>query len=141
MFESGDVRILSTLGRAELIALWRRSIKSPPPHWKSTDLFRRALAFELQSAVSNTKLSVAAKRKLARLAASDRANSKTRTSTLTLQPGSMLVRDWRGERFEVRVLAGGFEWRGDTFSNLSSVARAITGVRRSGPAFFGLKRS
>jgi hypothetical protein len=37
------------------------------------------------------------------------------------------------------VLADGFAWNGKTYESLSRVARAITGTRWSGPAFFGLK--
>jgi hypothetical protein len=34
---------------------------------------------------------------------------------------------------------GAVEWNGKTWRSLSEVARAITGTRWSGPAFFGLK--
>lgn len=31
------------------------------------------------------------------------------------------------------------EWKGRRYASLSAVARAITGTRRNGPAFFGLR--
>jgi hypothetical protein len=37
------------------------------------------------------------------------------------------------------VTGTGYIWRGRTFGSLSSVAKAITGVNRNGPAFFGLR--
>jgi len=37
------------------------------------------------------------------------------------------------------VLADGYEWEGRPYRSLSAVARAITGSRRNGPAFFGLR--
>jgi hypothetical protein len=37
------------------------------------------------------------------------------------------------------ALENGFAWNGTTYRSLSQVARAITGTRWSGPAFFGLK--
>lgn len=54
-------------------------------------------------------------------------------------PGSRLVRDWRGERYEVHVTENGYLWRGRTFGSLSAVATAITGVSQNGPRFFGLR--
>jgi hypothetical protein len=41
---------------------------------------------------------------------------------------------------EVLVLDKGFLWRSETYPSLSAVARAITGARWNGWAFFGLKR-
>jgi len=34
----------------------------------------------------------------------------------------------------------GYEYNGQTYRSLSVIARAITGTRWSGPAFFGIKR-
>jgi len=41
----------------------------------------------------------------------------------------------------VLVLDQGFEYAGRTYKSLSEIARAITGTRWSGPAFFGLTRT
>lgn len=54
-------------------------------------------------------------------------------------PGTLLRRDWGGERHEVRVLERGFEYRGLPYRSLSAIARQITGTSWSGPAFFGLR--
>lgn len=54
-------------------------------------------------------------------------------------PGTRLIRDWQGERYEVCVTERGYLWRGHTYGSLSGVARAITGVSRNGPKFFGLR--
>ena len=54
-------------------------------------------------------------------------------------PGTMLIREWDGERHEVTALQKGFEYRGIPFRSLSAVARKITGTRWSGPLFFGLR--
>jgi hypothetical protein len=39
----------------------------------------------------------------------------------------------------VRVLEQGVEWNGQHYTSLTAVAQAITGMRWSGPVFFGLK--
>ena len=54
--------------------------------------------------------------------------------------GSRLFREWHGETHEVLVFDKGFAWRGETYSSLSAIARAITGAHWNGWAFFGLKR-
>jgi hypothetical protein len=41
---------------------------------------------------------------------------------------------------EVTVLDEGFEYAGENYRSLSEIAKAITGTKWSGPAFFGLKR-
>ena len=54
-------------------------------------------------------------------------------------PGTMLIREWDGERHEVTALQKGFEYRGIPYRSLSAIARKITGTRWSGPLFFGLR--
>jgi len=54
-------------------------------------------------------------------------------------PGTRILRDWQGERHEVHVTEQGYLWRGKTFGSLSGVAKAMTGVSRNGPKFFGLR--
>ena len=56
-----------------------------------------------------------------------------------LKPGTVLVRDYQGQRHTVMVGREGFEWQGTTYASLSAIARAITGTSWSGPRFFALK--
>jgi hypothetical protein len=56
-----------------------------------------------------------------------------------LNPGSLLVRQWRGKVERVMVLDKGFAWNGETFGSLSQVAKAITGTSWNGHRFFGLR--
>ncbi|HEY6601288.1 MAG TPA: DUF2924 domain-containing protein [Xanthobacteraceae bacterium] len=57
-----------------------------------------------------------------------------------LKPGTVLVRDYQGQRHTVTVAADGFNWQGMTYASLSAIARAITGTAWSGPRFFALAR-
>jgi hypothetical protein len=51
------------------------------------------------------------------------------------------VREWKGHLHTVTIDAEQqVHWNGRQWNSLSEVARAITGTRWSGPAFFGLKR-
>lgn len=55
-------------------------------------------------------------------------------------PGTVLTRDYKGEKVRVTVLAEGFEYQGDVYKSLTAVARAVTGSHWSGHRFFGLKQ-
>jgi hypothetical protein len=57
-----------------------------------------------------------------------------------LKPGTVLVRDYQGQRHTVTVAPTGFDWQGTTYPSLSAIARAITGTAWSGPRFFALAR-
>jgi hypothetical protein len=66
--------------------------------------------------------------------------ARSKPKRTRLSKGSKLFREWHGEMHEVFVLDKGFAWRGETYSSLSAIARAITGAHWNGWAFFGLKR-
>ena len=100
----------------------------------SPKLLRLALAWELQARAYGCH-----SRETTR-----RLDLLSTQSLKTARPclGVELVREWRGKVHVVTIGAdqvircGGREWR-----SLSEVARAITGTRWSGPAFFGLKKA
>jgi hypothetical protein len=55
-----------------------------------------------------------------------------------LKPGTVLLRDYQGQRHTVTVAPEGFDWQGTRYPSLSAIARAITGTAWSGPRFFAL---
>jgi hypothetical protein len=61
------------------------------------------------------------------------------TPQTSLSPGTELIRSYRGQTYTVLVREDGFEWNGTRYGSLSEIATLITGSRRSGPKFFGLK--
>ncbi|MGF7175276.1 DUF2924 domain-containing protein [Azospirillum doebereinerae] len=129
---------LPTLSLDELRREWKHHLHSPPPAGRSRELLRGLIAWKLQDAAFGG-LSPDAKRRLVRLADSlERRPGHSPPPKPTLRPGTVLTREWRGVLHQVRVTADGFEHLGTRFASLSEVARAITGTRWSGPAFFGL---
>jgi hypothetical protein len=92
-----------------------------------------ALAWELQAKVHGG-LSRRTQQRLAQM-------WQAKTMTREVQPGMRLVREWNGNVHIVQVGEDGvIRWSGKAWNSLSEVARAITGTRWSGPAFFGLKQ-
>lgn len=122
---------LDNLSIAELRARWIRLTGRVVPRL-GTAMLHLALAYEIQVRALGG-LPRAAQQRLAQLAAA-------KTVTRSIAPGMRLVREWNGTAHIVTVGEGGaIEWNGKTWRSLSEVARAITGTRWSGPAFFGLK--
>lgn len=54
-------------------------------------------------------------------------------------PGSLLTRDYKGRRLNVRVLPEGFEFEGEVYRSLSAIAKVVTGTHWNGWLFFGIK--
>lgn len=52
--------------------------------------------------------------------------------------GAIVTKEYEGTRHDVQVLDDGFEYEGQRFKSLSSVARKITGTNWNGFTFFGL---
>ena len=53
--------------------------------------------------------------------------------------GTSLIRVFRGQRYDVKVGDGFFEYAGKHHQTLSAVAQEITGKKTNGWVFFGLK--
>lgn len=127
-----DLAALVTMSPAQLRERWAEVSKKPLPRL-SPAMLRLAIAYELQAKVLGG-LSRAAQQRLDQAAAA-------KTQTRSASPGMRLVREWQGKVHIVTIGENGeVEWNGQTWRSLSEVARAITGTRWSGPAFFGLKQ-
>jgi len=126
-----EIARLEMLSSAELRERWRSLTRAPVPR-VSPALLRLALGWETQAKMLGGH-SRATTRRLAQLAL-----AKTKTSPA--RPGMRLARAWGGKVHVVVVGEDGvIRWDDKEWRSLSEVARAITGTRWSGPAFFGLK--
>jgi hypothetical protein len=55
-------------------------------------------------------------------------------------PGSLLMKEHKGETHVVKVLDGGFEYQGRLYRSLSAIAQKITGTKWNGFLFFSLAK-
>jgi len=140
----GRIEALAGLPIGGLRQTWSESWGTPPPKGARRRLLMLGIAWKWQAAVHGG-LPKPLQRRLAALEAGflrggavDVAGLERATSP-RLMPGTRLVRVWKGERQEVQVTETGYLWRGESWASLSAVAREITGCRRNGPAFFGLR--
>ncbi|WP_310469053.1 DUF2924 domain-containing protein [Sphingomonas sp.] len=129
---------LPSMSPAQLRALWRECWRRPAPEI-GTDLLRRGIAWKLQSRVHGD-LPNGIGRTIDSSAERLRRGEELTGRSPSLRAGSRLVREWRGKTHQVIVLDDGFEHEGRRYSSLTQIASAITGVRWSGPVFFGVKK-
>ena len=126
---------MRSLGVDSLRTLWRTTFRSSPPPAFSKDLIARFLCWHIQEQAFGGLDSKTAKH-LRGLARGGRSQADR---PRRLKPGTVLLREYQGERHTVTVVAKGYVWREATYASLSSIARAITGTAWNGPRFFGLR--
>ena len=138
-----DVEIahLRELDIGALRTRWRNLFRrTPPPHLPRHLLFR-VLAYRLQ-AEHLGDLDAGSQRLLDDTGSPEDVGKRAverKPMTTDIPPGTILAREWNGRMQRVAVLADGFAWNGNTYSSLSKVAQAITGIRWNGPRFFALR--
>jgi len=157
--EQGDFEAIKGLSVAELRRLWqeragRQSKGQEPPcvrtllvrdlAWWAQQGGRRGLDSETQSLL-NAVVRQAGDRALEPKEGRASGKRKSKTKKPQLQAGVTLVRKWRGKTYKVRVIKDGkgrkrYEFAGEEYRSLTTIAQEITGAHWSGPRFFGLNR-
>lgn len=136
-----QIEHLIALDATELRELWPKKFGRLAPPRMQRETLARILAYDVQVRALGG-LSKSAAKILEQVAAEEfgeLGDKKPSANSHQLTPGMRLVREWHGDTHEVCVTENGFEWRGTSYRSLSAVARAITGTRWNGPAFFGLR--
>jgi hypothetical protein len=130
---------LAVMAIAQLRARYREVFRTDPPKAFGPDLLRRSIAHRIQERAYGG-LSRSAQRLLDQMmkAYAAKPNGKI-VLPRRIKAGSVLVREWKGKSHRVMVLADGFAYDGETYTNLSEIAGLITGTRWNGPRFFGLR--
>lgn len=132
---SAEVESLAGLNIEALRERWRACFGAPP-RLRSGDILRRCLAERIQAEAYGEVPGLAAK--LAQLARNYGRSGKATAPRAALRPGTILLREHAGVTHKVEVTVEGYRWQGQHYRSLSRIAREITGVQWSGPAFFGL---
>jgi len=133
-----QINDLQRMSLSELRKKWAGLFGSDPGKITKQYLIRR-LAYRVQE-LSCGGLSQATRGKLQCWAESPEKMAKKPVREKTdLQPGTRLLRDWHGERYEVIVQDDGFLFQDKKYRSLSAIARTITGRHCGGRRFFGLQ--
>lgn len=137
-----ELAALASADIHELRVRWRRLFRTKAPEHLSRTLLVRILSYRLQAEVYGD-LDRESLRFLDRIARQLAAGSDKPvppvTETLSLKPGTVLIREYDGVLHQAMVTGDGYSWNGRSYRSLSEVARAITGTRWNGPRFFGLR--
>jgi hypothetical protein len=122
---------ISVLDKSDLQERWVQLTEKPLPK-VSLAMLRLAVAYELQTQL----LGGLPKKERHRI----EGTGTERAAMQEVRPGMRLAREYGGTIHVVTIdEQGEVCWNGKTWRSLSEVARAITGTRWSGPAFFGLR--
>ena len=127
-----EIDRLRSLGLDELRTLWRATFRSPPPLAFAKDLIARFLCCHIQEQAVG-ELDPDTAKHLDGLIRGDKARADR---PRRLKPGTVLVREYQGDRHTVTVVPNGDVWHETTYASLSVIARAITGTAWNGPRFF-----
>jgi len=127
-----EIDRIRSLGLDDLRILWRTTFRSSPPKGFTKDLVARFICWHIQEQAFGG-LDPQTAKVLDGLAQNDKPPDRR------LKAGTVLVREYQGERHTVTVVPGGYVWRESTYATLSTIARAITGTAWNGPRFFGLR--
>jgi DUF2924 family protein len=127
---------LAVLDRPTLAKRWEAAFEVPAPRGCQATLLRHALAWhvQMQAVTKGRKGGSGGSRNAAQT-----LKQASSSSTVTLSPGTRLLREWQGQTHHVTVVERGFEYEGKVWRSLSGIARSITGTPWSGPVFFGLR--
>ncbi len=137
---------LERLSHVSLKRRWRVLFGSEPPAY-GRQFLRRRLAYRIQE-LAFGGLSEGVRTQMEALVPSvesqedQSAPPRTKhgkTKPGLAPPGTRLIREFHGKRYEVVVAERGFEFKGRRYRSLSAIAREITGTQWNGPAFFGLR--
>jgi len=139
-----EIAHLRGLDLKGLRARWQSVFQRPPPDHLPRHLLFATIAYRIQADLLGD-LDQETRHVL------DRTDAKNTGVTMSsrlvsfdqkrteLTPGTVLVREWDRRSQRVMVMPDGFAWNGQTYDSLSKVAFAITGTKRNGPRFFGLR--
>ncbi|QWP77525.1 DUF2924 domain-containing protein [Lysobacter sp. K5869] len=131
---------LRNMTMRELKAQWSELFENAPPVDQRRFLERR-IAYRLQELAWSKHHAAELDANRARIdLLVDKGKLPPRVRNGKPMPGSVLIRHFGGQDHVVTVRADGdFDYRGQSFSSLSALAKHITGTPWSGPVFFGLR--
>lgn len=145
---TGQIDHLKMATITELVERYKQLFGQKPPLWTKVVLIRQ-LAHKLQEQTLGG-ISPAAKTRIQeliriydpihRVVIKSNAGKTDAGRDIRLPvPGSFIVKTYKGKRIEVKVLEKGFEYNNSVYTNLSAVAKTITGAHWNGFVFFGVK--
>ena len=126
---------LDSADRGQLMARFEAVFGCKPPTRASLALMRQNLAWAIQAKAESIAPRTHRDQLMRKLG---RHLTGKKAVATQYRAGTRLVREWRGQLYEVTIQEDGYEWNGRLYPNLTRIATEITGTKWSGPRFFGL---
>lgn len=137
---AAQIARLPEMPMAEIRALWQKLVGGDTPTHNRQFLERR-IAYRLQELEFrkvDANLLDRNQRRIESLVETGKV--KKRDRDYRPAAGTVLVREYKGVEYRAIATADGqYDFQGRMYPSLSMIAREITGMRWSGPLFFGLK--
>jgi len=126
--------------REELAKEWEHFFGTTPPTRCGMNILRGNVSYQFQSQFHGA-LSYATKEKLRNLYNQFKKDPKYQPTgkTTLLRAGTKLIREYKGQVYEVTALEKGYSFQGKKYRSLSQIANKITGSKWNGKLFFGIK--
>lgn len=139
---TGLIHQLEEADAATLRRLWAKSMVTNPPETFTARLMRMALGWDSQATAEGRETTKVRQswNQIIKRRRSGTSNSPAKTPPNPIaSDGTRILKNWGGATHEVLVTESGATWNGESYTSLSAVARAMTGINRNGPKFFGLR--
>jgi Protein of unknown function (DUF2924) len=127
---------LENQSASELRELYTSIMTKPASPAANKEYLKPRIAYRLQE-LAFGGLEDETKNRLLKIADGASTGSLKRQSDF--MAGTKLCREWQGVMHEVMILKDCFEYQGQKFGSLSSIAKKITGTKWNGPKFFKLR--
>ncbi len=127
---------LSQKSAADLRKIYNSIMPKECPANANKEYLQPRIAYRLQELTFGS-VTEETKNKLLKIAGGMSVNSIKHHSDLMV--GTKLCREWNGTIYQVEILKDGFEYQGQKFRSLSSIAGKITGTKWNGLKFFKLR--
>jgi hypothetical protein len=134
------IQSLPTLPKSRLFEIWKETFGRSAGKLRP-EVMLPILAFRIQEKAYGG-LSSSTREKLHEITLSVSPKCRQQEEARDrFKPGTRLVREWKGTRYEVILSEDGYEYKGEKYKSLSPIACRITGSHWSGPAFFGTRKT
>lgn len=130
-----ELLTLQTMNEKELRNKWVALYGREAPNCGAPFL-RRRLAYRVQE-LAYGGVSRETLRKIRSVSVAKLRKPKPKVN---LRVGTSISRIWHHQKYEVTILQNGFEWNGQVYPSLSTIAPKICGVNRNGFEFFGIQK-
>lgn len=129
-----DMKMFTT---KELQAKWQKLFNSIPPKGYTKSFLIKEITWQINYGKMSANLQSKINKLVEEYEKTKSVNIK-KVKRFNVTTGTKFIREFRGEKYEIVAVDGGFDFNGKTYKTLSAVANVITGTHWNGKKFFGV---